>query len=84
MRDKSQIQNQLNQLEIEYSRLCANYGNTLLKLRYWSEQKEGLEKQIDQIGEMQKDLNMEMQYAPEEGVDEPQAEDRSSNQPASA
>ncbi|MCB0394028.1 MAG: hypothetical protein KDD25_05685 [Bdellovibrionales bacterium] len=48
-----------SRLQAEYNRLCSLYGDALLKLRYWTEQKELIEKQVDLIGKEKQKLDSE-------------------------
>lgn len=63
MRNREQIEKDLTQLQTQYNSLCAQYGDTLLKIRYWNEQKDKCEKDIDKIGDVQKELNFELECA---------------------
>jgi len=63
MRSKEVIEKDLQELQQKYNSLCAKYGDCLISLRYWNEQKEKLEKDIDTLGDMQKRLNLELQHA---------------------
>ena len=63
MRSKEVIEKDRQELQQKYNSLCAKYGDCLISLRYWNEQKEKLEKDIDTLGDMQKRLNLELQHA---------------------
>jgi len=63
MRSKEQIEKDLEALQSQYNTLCARYGDALISLRYWNEQKDNLEQDIDKLGEVQKNLNVELKNA---------------------
>ena len=63
MRTLEQIKKDLESLQNQYNSLCAKYGDCLISLRYWNEQKANLEKDIDKLGEVQKELNAELRTA---------------------
>lgn len=80
---KAEIEKAYQHLHNEYQILAAKYGDSLLKIRYWNEQKEMLEKQIDELGDRQKALEAEMQKEPGE-VDAPSGDGSTDQAEASA
>lgn len=59
MTQTPQTDSRESRLQAEYNRLCSLYGDALLKLRYWTEQKELIEKQVDLIGKEKEKLDKE-------------------------
>ena len=59
--NQTEFQKKYQELHNEYQMLCAQYGDSMLKIRYWTEKQEELQKAIDALGEKQKELEKKFQ-----------------------
>jgi outer membrane PBP1 activator LpoA protein len=78
------LKTQEERLQAEYNRLCSLYGDALLKLRYWQEQKDLLEKQIDSLSTEKQKIEYEKLLAEKKDADASQTRNDGSSDQAEA
>ena len=64
--EKFELQKKYQELHGEYQQLAAQYGDSMLKIRYWTEKQQELQKLIDALGDRQKDLEQKLLETPDE------------------